>query len=54
MPRAANGGDPAEAIDEAALGGFTMVKRDVLVRVSGGFADPAKEKALLTAVAQKI
>jgi len=52
--KAANGGDPAEAIDEAALGGFTMVKRDVLVRVSGGFADPAKEKALLTAVAQKI
>jgi hypothetical protein len=52
--KSAAGGDPAEAIDKAMLGGFTMVKRDVLVRVSGGFVDAAKEQALLAAVVQKI
>jgi hypothetical protein len=50
----ANGGDPAEAIDTGLIGGFTVVKRDVLISVKGGFADAAKEKALLAAVAQKI
>jgi hypothetical protein len=47
------GGDPAEAIDETPLG-FTMVKRDVLVRVKGYFVDAAKVKALVAALAQKI
>lgn len=51
---AAAGGDPAEAVDVGLIGGFTIVKRDVMVSVNGGFADRAKEKALLAAVAQKI
>jgi hypothetical protein len=50
----ASGGDPAEAIDTGYIGGFTMVKRDVMVTVNGGFVDPAKEKALLAAIVQKL
>jgi hypothetical protein len=49
-----NGGDPAEAIDRGYIGGFTMVKRDVLVSVNGSNVDPAREKALLAAVVQKL
>jgi hypothetical protein len=52
--KAPNGGDPAEAIDRGLIGGFTVVKRDVLISVNGGFVDSAKEKALLMALAQKI
>jgi hypothetical protein len=52
--KAANGGDPAEAIGRGTINGFTVVKRDVLLNVTGLFSDPAKEKALLAAVAQKI
>jgi hypothetical protein len=51
---ASGGGDPAEAIDTGYIGGFTMVKRDVMVTVNGGFVDPAKEKALLAAIVQKL
>jgi len=53
---AAAGADPAEAIDKAMFGGYTMVKRDVMVRVVGGNIEPAndKTKALLAAVVQKI
>ena len=50
----AKGGDPAEAIDTGYIGGFTMVKRDVMVTVNGGFVDRAKEKALLAAIVQKL
>jgi hypothetical protein len=50
----ASGGDPAEAIDIGYIGGFTMVKRDVMVTVNGGFVDRAKEKALLAAIVQKL
>ncbi len=49
-----NGGDPAETVNRGLLGGFAVVKRDVLVQVNGGFTDPLREKALLAAVLQKI
>lgn len=54
IPVPASGGDPAEAIDTGYIGGFTMVKRDVMVTVNGGFVDPEREKALLTAIVQKL
>jgi hypothetical protein len=50
----AKGGDPAEAIDTGYIGGFTMVKQDVMVTVNGRFVDRAREKALLAAIVQKL
>lgn len=46
--------DPAEGIDTGPIGGFRSVRKDVLVQVNGMFIDPDKEKALLSAVIQKI
>jgi hypothetical protein len=51
-PQAAS--DPAEGIDKGLIGGFRSVKKDVLVGVNGMFIDQEKEKALLSAVLQKI
>ena len=50
----AAGGDPAEAIGASGMFGYTAVKRDVQVKVNGQSVDPAKQKALLAAVVQKI
>jgi hypothetical protein len=44
--------DPAETIGPGFIAGFTVVKRDVLINVTG--SDHAKEQALLAAIAKKL
>jgi hypothetical protein len=50
----AEGGDPAEAIGASGMFGYTAVKRDVQVKVKAQMVDPARQKALLAALMQKI
>lgn len=50
--KSVSSGDPAETIGPGFIAGFTVVKRDVLINVTG--SDRAKEQALLAAIAKKI
>jgi len=49
-----SGADPAEVVGESGVRGFTAVKRDVLIRVVSQGTDASQQKALVTAVMQKI